>query len=80
MPGGTIVDSNVILDIFTDDPLWGDWPAAFMRNTLRLRPSYDRSGHPWARCCGQLRRIGGGGEIGRMIPRCPAPETEVLLS
>lgn len=25
---GTIVDSNVLLDVFTDDERWGDWSAA----------------------------------------------------
>ena len=23
--GGTVVDSSVLLDVFTDDPKWGDW-------------------------------------------------------
>lgn len=25
---GTLVDSNVILDVFTDDPRWADWSQA----------------------------------------------------
>jgi predicted nucleic acid-binding protein len=27
---GTIVDSNVLLDVFTDDERWGDWSAAHL--------------------------------------------------
>lgn len=27
---GTIVDSNVLLDLFTDDPRWGDWSAVHL--------------------------------------------------
>lgn len=28
-PGsGTVVDSSVLLDLFTDDPRWGDWSQA----------------------------------------------------
>jgi predicted nucleic acid-binding protein len=34
MPFGTIVDSNVLLDLFTDDP-WSDWSAA------RLAAAFD---------------------------------------
>ena len=26
-PVGTLVDSNVLLDLFTDDPLWSNWSA-----------------------------------------------------
>ena len=25
-----LVDSNVILDVFTDDPLWGDWSESML--------------------------------------------------
>ncbi len=25
---GVLVDSNVILDVLTDDPVWGDWSSA----------------------------------------------------
>ena len=25
---GTLVDTNVLLDVFTDDPTWSDWSAA----------------------------------------------------
>ena len=24
-PAGTVVDSSVLLDVFTEDPTWGDW-------------------------------------------------------
>lgn len=27
MPFGTIVDSSVLLDVFTDDERWGSWSA-----------------------------------------------------
>ncbi len=27
-PGGTLVDSSVLLDVFTIDPKWGDWSEA----------------------------------------------------
>jgi predicted nucleic acid-binding protein len=27
---GVLVDSNVILDIVTDDPLWGEWSASML--------------------------------------------------
>lgn len=27
---GTIVDSNVLLDVFTDDERWGDWSATHL--------------------------------------------------
>ena len=28
--GGTVVDSSVLLDVFTDDPDWGDWSQAHL--------------------------------------------------
>lgn len=28
--GGTVVDSTVLLDVFTDDPEWGDWSQAHL--------------------------------------------------
>lgn len=39
----TLVDSNVILDVVTDDPEWGDWSAdqladAAQRGTLIINP------------------------------------------
>lgn len=33
--GGVLVDSNVLLDLFTDDPVWADWSAA------RLADAFD---------------------------------------
>lgn len=27
---GTLVDSNVLLDVFTEDPEWSDWSAAML--------------------------------------------------
>lgn len=38
MSWGTIVDSNVLLDLFTDDPLWGDWSAAHLANAFDAGP------------------------------------------
>jgi len=39
----TLVDSNVILDVVTDDPIWGQWSADTLsrtanRSTLALNP------------------------------------------
>jgi hypothetical protein len=28
-----LVDSNVLLDVSTEDPVWGDWSAAILRQT-----------------------------------------------
>jgi predicted nucleic acid-binding protein len=28
--GGTVVDSSVLLDVFTEDPEWGDWSQAHL--------------------------------------------------
>ena len=30
MPVGTLVDANVLLDVFTDDPRWGEWSATHL--------------------------------------------------
>ena len=40
---GTLVDSNVILDVLTDDAEWGDWSAAMLaeaagRGLLAINP------------------------------------------
>jgi len=32
---GTLVDSNVILDVLTDDTEWGDWSAAMLAEAAR---------------------------------------------
>ena len=32
---GTLVDSNVILDVLTDDAEWGDWSAAMLAEAAR---------------------------------------------
>jgi predicted nucleic acid-binding protein len=37
---GTIVDSNVILDLFTDDPLWADWSQDALERQLATGPLY----------------------------------------
>lgn len=40
---GTLVDSNVLLDVFTDDATWGDWSAehlarAFDAGSVAINP------------------------------------------
>ena len=35
---GTIVDSNVLLDVFTDDERWGDWSAAALARAFDEGP------------------------------------------
>ena len=32
---GTLVDSNVILDVLTEDAAWGDWSAAMLADAAR---------------------------------------------
>jgi len=32
---GTLVDSNVILDVLTDDQEWGDWSSAMLADAAR---------------------------------------------
>ncbi|HLH65193.1 MAG TPA: type II toxin-antitoxin system VapC family toxin [Solirubrobacteraceae bacterium] len=36
---GTLVDSNVLLDIFTDDPRWGEWSEAQLADALDRGPT-----------------------------------------
>lgn len=38
MSDATLVDSNVLLDIFTDDPVWADWSSAMLREALDAGP------------------------------------------
>jgi predicted nucleic acid-binding protein len=38
MPFGTIVDSNVLLDVFTDDKRWGDWSAEHLARAFDAGP------------------------------------------
>ena len=35
---GTLVDSNVLLDVFTDDPRWGRWSAAHLADAFDAGP------------------------------------------
>jgi predicted nucleic acid-binding protein len=35
---GTLVDSNVILDVLTEDADWGDWSAAMLADAARSGP------------------------------------------
>ena len=34
MAFGTLVDSNVLLDVFTDDPQWGAWSGAHLASAF----------------------------------------------
>jgi predicted nucleic acid-binding protein len=34
LPAGTLVDSNVLLDLFTEDPSWVDWSEAQLADAL----------------------------------------------
>ena len=36
---GTLVDSNVLLDLFTEDPRWGEWSEARLAESLDLGPT-----------------------------------------
>ncbi|TQM14049.1 type II toxin-antitoxin system VapC family toxin [Pseudonocardia kunmingensis] len=36
--GGTLVDSNVLLDIFTQDPVWAQWSAERLAEALDQGP------------------------------------------
>ncbi|MDQ3326181.1 MAG: type II toxin-antitoxin system VapC family toxin [Actinomycetota bacterium] len=38
MAFGTLVDSNVLLDVFTDDPRWGDWSAEHLASAFDAGP------------------------------------------
>lgn len=35
---GTLVDSNVLLDVFADDPTWYQWSASALRDALAQGP------------------------------------------
>lgn len=38
MGNGTLVDSNVLLDILTDDPVWGEWSADALAGAAESGP------------------------------------------
>ncbi|MWV50951.1 PIN domain-containing protein [Rathayibacter sp. VKM Ac-2803] len=38
MNDATLVDSNVLLDVLTDDPTWSDWSAAALEEALDRGP------------------------------------------
>lgn len=40
MPGGTLVDSNVLLDILTEDAVWCDWSAGALADAAEAGPLY----------------------------------------
>ena len=35
---GTLVDSSVLLDVATQDPIWFDWSAAALADAVRSGP------------------------------------------
>jgi predicted nucleic acid-binding protein len=37
---GTLVDSNVLLDILTEDPSWSDWSSAALADAVEAGPVY----------------------------------------
>ncbi len=40
MAGGTLVDSNVLLDILTEDPVWEDWSTDALADAAEAGPIY----------------------------------------
>lgn len=40
MPAGTLVDSNVLLDIFTEDPAWLEWSTQSLAAAAESGPLY----------------------------------------
>jgi predicted nucleic acid-binding protein len=40
MPAGTLVDSNVLLDIFTEDPAWLEWSTHALAAAAESGPLY----------------------------------------
>ncbi|MBA3524256.1 MAG: type II toxin-antitoxin system VapC family toxin [Geodermatophilaceae bacterium] len=38
MAFGTLVDSNVLLDVFSDDPRWGSWSAVHLAHAFDVGP------------------------------------------
>ncbi len=40
MTAGTLVDSNVLLDIFTEDPSWVEWSSSELANAAEAGPLF----------------------------------------
>lgn len=40
MRGGTLVDSNVLLDILTEDPMWEDWSTNALADAAEAGPLF----------------------------------------
>ncbi|MBI2709089.1 MAG: type II toxin-antitoxin system VapC family toxin [Actinobacteria bacterium] len=40
MPTGTLVDSNVLLDVFTEDPTWLEWSSRSLAAAAESGPLY----------------------------------------
>lgn len=40
MANGTLVDSNVLLDVLTDDPTWRDWSGDALADAAEAGPLY----------------------------------------
>src|SRR5680860_859350 len=39
LPVGTLVDSNVLLDVFTEDPAWAEWSGTQLADALDRGPT-----------------------------------------
>ncbi|MDQ3709069.1 MAG: type II toxin-antitoxin system VapC family toxin [Actinomycetota bacterium] len=83
MSFGTIVDSNVLLDLFTDDKRWGEWSAmhlarAFDEGPVLINPviyaelsvGFDRIEDLDAALPGQIEREGLPWEAAFLAGRC----------
>lgn len=40
MPSGTLVDSNILLDVLTEDPRWMDWSIEALAEAAEAGPLY----------------------------------------
>lgn len=40
VPLGFLIDTNVLLDIATDDPIWAEWSAGALAHGIRTGPVY----------------------------------------
>ena len=40
---GVLVDSNIILDVFTDDPNWADWSESMLKEYMNVSTLYINS-------------------------------------
>jgi predicted nucleic acid-binding protein len=40
VPNGYLIDSNVLLDVITVDPMWAEWSGAALANAVRGGPTF----------------------------------------